>query len=341
VGSGVRGTRVPALAALLSCATVTGVSPTAVRAGSDVADVVKLERSEGAMGSWFAVVLHGPDRARLEEAADAAFAEVHRLDRLLSNYRPASEWSGVNRDAASRPVPVSPELFDLLSACLEYSRQSEGAFDITVAPLVKLWGFHEGEGAVPGRAAIDEALGRVGYRRVALDPVARTVRFLARGVEIDPGGVGKGYAVDRMVAVLREHGVEAALVSAAGSSIYGLGAPPGESRGWRVSISVPGDTRRSAAELHLSNASMSTSGSSEQFFVVGGTTFSHIIDPRTGDPAQGASSVSVVAARAIDSEAWTKPYFVNGRRWTAAHRRPGHRVFFCDAALGVACSWID
>jgi thiamine biosynthesis lipoprotein len=86
---------------------------------------------------------------------------------------------------------------------------------------------------------------------------------------------------------------------------------------------------------------MSTSGSSEQFFVADGTTFSHIIDPRTGDPAQGASSVSVVAARAIDSEAWTKPYFVNGRRWTAAHRRPGHRVFFCDAAPGVACSWID
>ena len=293
------------------------------------------------MGSWFAVVLHGPSRAELETAADAAFAEVHRLDRLLSNYRPASEWSRVNRDAGSTPVRVSAELFDLLSACLEYSRQSEGAFDITVAPLVKAWGFYQGEGSIPLAPAVTAALDRVGSRHVRLDPGDRTVRFLRPGVELDPGGVGKGYAVDRMVAVLKGHGIRTALVSAAGSTIYGLGAPPDDPQGWRVSISVPGDVSRSVAKVHLEDRSVSTSGIAEKSFRAGGRTFSHIIDPRTGYPARGASSVSVVAARAIDSEAWTKACFVNGRTWTAAHKRPDQQVLFCDEAPDVACSWIQ
>lgn len=325
------------MACLLGAAPPAGPAP--ADGGSD--EVVRVERSDGAMGSWFAVVLHGPDRDALEAAADAAFEEVHRLDRLLSNYRPASEWSAVNRDAASGPVRVSEELFDLLAACEKYSEQSDGAFDITVGPLMKAWGFYKGEGALPPEAELAEARRRVGYGKVRLQPADRTVRFLAEGVELDPGGIGKGYAVDRMVAVLRARGVASALVSAAGSTIYGLGTPPDEPRGWRVKISVPGDATRSAAEVHLKDASMSTSGSYEKFFRAGGQTFSHIIDPRTGSPARGASSVSVVAARAIDGEAWTKPYFVNGRAWSAAHRRPDHRVFFCDDAPRVACSWIE
>jgi thiamine biosynthesis lipoprotein len=329
-----------ALTALLACLAVATAPSTAGYATAASADLARLERGEEAIGSWFAVVLHGPDRAGLEAAAEAAFAEVHRLDRLLSNYRPASEWSVVNRDAASRPVRVSEELFDLLTACLEYSRQSEGAFDISVGPLMKAWGFYRGEGALPRPADVAGVLGRVGYRHVRLEAADRSVRFLRQGIDLDPGGIGKGYAVDRMVAVLRDRGVGAALVSAAGSSIFGLGAPPDEPRGWRISISVPGDPGKTAAEVHLRNLSLSTSGSYEKFFRAEGRRFSHVIDPRTGYPAQGASSVSVLAARTIDSEAWTKPYFVNGRAWTVANRRPDQRVFFCDDAPDVACSWI-
>src|SRR5262245_26175563 len=181
---------------------------------------LRLESSAEAMGSTYSLVLYGEDRNRLEGASEEAFDEVRRLDRMLSNYRPESEWSEVNRHAAERPVKVSTELFELLSACVEYSRESEGAFDISVGPLMKVWGFYKGSGHLPQRAEVRLALAKVGYRNILLDRGARTVRFAREGVELDPGGIGKGYAVDRMVEILRKDGVISALVSASGSSIY-------------------------------------------------------------------------------------------------------------------------
>ena len=302
-------------------------------------DFVKIEREEEAMGSSFALVLYGRDHAALEGAADAAFDEARRLDRLLSNYRAESEWSLVNREAGTRPVVVSPELFALLQSCLEYSRQSQGAFDITVGPLVRAWGFFKGEGRFPPRSDVRSALGRVGSRYVELNAAARTVRFTRSGIELDPGGIGKGYAVDRMAAILARAGVQSALVSAAGSSIYGVGAPPDEPRGWLISIRAPRRGEEIAAQIYLKDQSLSTSGSDEKFFFAKGRRWAHIIDPRTGYPAQGVESVSVLAERAIDSEAWTKPFFINGRAWTAAHKPAGLRVFFCAEPPG-ACGWI-
>ena len=199
------------------------------------------------MGASFSLVLVGRDRAGLESAAAAAFAEVHRLDRMLSNYLVDSEWSAMNRSAAKGPFPVSPELFTVLSSCLEYSRQSSGAFDITVGPLIKVWGFYKGEGGMPRPKEVADALTRVGYRHVQLDPAARTVRFARSGMELDPGGIGKGYAVDRMVDVLKRAGVRVALVSASGSSIYGMGAPPEDPKGWPITIRAPRDPDAVAA----------------------------------------------------------------------------------------------
>ena len=304
------------------------------------ADLLRLETSDEAMGSSFSLVLYGRDRASLESAAEAAFQEVHRLDRLLSNYQPASEWSEVNREAGSRAVTVSPELFALLSSCLDYSRQSEGAFDITVGPLMKIWGFYKGEGSMPRPAAVSAVLDRVGYRYVRLDPSVRTVRFTRPGVELDPGGIGKGYAVDKMVDVLERVGVDIALVSASGSSIYGMGAPPDEPRGWPITIRTPRHPEEAAARVFLKDSSLSTSGSYEKFFWADGRTYSHIIDPRTGYPAQGIASVSVLAPRTIDSEAWTKPFFINGSAWAAARRPKALRVFVCADGPQLACDWI-
>jgi thiamine biosynthesis lipoprotein len=303
-------------------------------------DLQRVETSDGAMGSTFSIVAYGSDRAKLEAAAAAGLNEAHRLDRLLSNYRAASEWSTLNREAGARPVKVSNELFALLSACLEYSRQSDGAFDITVGPLMNVWGFYKGDGLLPLPADVTKALERVGYRHLHLDPAKRTVRFDRQGMELDPGGIGKGYAVDRMVSVLERRGVRIALVSASGSSIYGMGAPPGEPRGWPITIRAPRDPAQSAAEVFLKNASLSTSGSYEKFFRAGGRTYSHLIDPRTGYPAQGTASVSVIAPRTIDSEAWAKPYFINGRAWTAANRLAQLRVLFCEDAPHRTCQWI-
>ena len=304
-------------------------------------ELLRLEKSADAMGSTYSIALYGYDRVKMEAAADAAFDEVRLLDDLLSNYQPGSQWSEVNRNAATKPVKVSPELFQLLTDCVEYSRESEGAFDITVGPLMKVWGFYKGSGHLPHKPEIAAALAKVGYRHIQLDPAAQTVRFDRTGVEIDPGGVGKGYAVDRMVEVLRRNGIQTALVAGSGSSIYGMGAPPDEPRGWPVKIKDPWDNRKTLAEVWLKDSSMSTSGSYEKFFRAEGKTYAHIMDPRTGYPAQGSVSVSVIAPRTLDSEVWAKPYFVNGRQWAVKHRPKDFRVFFCEDRMEKPCAWLQ
>jgi thiamine biosynthesis lipoprotein len=303
-------------------------------------ELLRLEKSADAMGSTYSVELYGYERVEMEAAADAALDEARDLDDLLSNYKPESQWSEVNRYAAERPVKVSPELFRLLSACLEYSRESEGAFDISVGPLMKVWGFYKGTGHLPHRAQVAAALTNVGYRHVHLDPAAQTVRFDRPGVDLDPGGIGKGYAVDRMVDVLRQKGVTEAFVAGSDSSLYGMGAPPDEPRGWRVVIKDPRYPDRTATEVFLKDMSLSTSGSYEKFFRAEGRIYAHIMDPRTGYPAQGVSEVSVVAPRTIDSEAWAKPYFVNGRQWTISHKPKDFRVFFCEDRTEQPCAWL-
>jgi thiamine biosynthesis lipoprotein len=303
--------------------------------------LLRLEKTGEAMGSAFTVEVYGENRIEMEAAVDAAIDEVRRLDEMLSNYKTGSEWSGVNRQAAKAPVEVSRSLFEVLSACDGYSRASEGAFDITVGPLMKVWGFYKGSGHLPHRAEVAAAMAKVGYRHVKLDPRTRMVRFDREGVELDPGGIGKGYAVDRMVEVLKKKGVRNALVAGSGSSIYGMGAPPAEPRGWHIEIKDPRDSARTVTDLYLKDMSMSTSGSYEKFFRAEGRTYAHIMDPRTGYPAQGSLSVSVVAPRTIDSEAWAKPYFINGGQWAEKHKPKEFRVFFCEDKVEKPCAWLQ
>jgi thiamine biosynthesis lipoprotein len=181
-----------------------------VLAQAKAGELLRLEQSAEAMGSTYSIAVYGTDQAAMETAVEQAFDEVRRLDGLLSNYLPDSEWSEVNHFAAERPVKVPQDLFDLLSACVEYSRQSEGAFDITVGPLMHVWGFYKGTGHMPKPEEVERARAIVGWRNIELDPAARTVKFRKKGVEIDPGGIGKGYAVDRMVEVLRANGIRKA-----------------------------------------------------------------------------------------------------------------------------------
>lgn len=292
------------------------------------------------MGSTFTIVAYDDSRAELETVVDEAFEEIRRLDDQLSNYKSRSEWSRMNREAAQGPVRVTPELFELLAACLGYSRKSEGAFDITVGPLVKVWGFYKGSGRLPHRAEIRGALTKVGYKNVILNREEMTVRFAKPGVELDPGGIGKGYAVDRVVEILRRRGIESALITAGGSSIYGLGAPPG-AEGWKVNLRHPKERNRHVGEVILKNRSMSTSGTSEKFFISGGKVYSHIFDPRTGYPAPGMLSVSVTAPKTIDSEAWTKPLFILGRQWAASHLPNEYKAFFCEDKPDNPCAWLQ
>ena len=315
-----------------------------LRTSAALAGTLRLETSADAMGSTFSLVLYGEDRRGMEAASNEVFDEVRRLDNLLSNYKPDSEWSKVNREAADHPVRVSKELFDLLEACVGYSRQSEGTFDITVGPLMKLWGFFGLENAPrpPTAGEVAETMKRMGYRNVVLDESSRTVAFAKKGIELDPGGVGKGYAVDRATEILRKHKITSGLVSGGGSSIYAIGTPPGEA-GWEIRIEDPLNRRRAAAVATLKDESLSTSGTSEKFFVAEGQTWSHIMDPRTGYPARGTLAVSVIAPRALDSEVWAKPYFIHGRQWIIDHKPRDFRVFFCEEIkdkVNQPCAWL-
>jgi FAD:protein FMN transferase len=290
------------------------------------AEPIRSEAAIPAMGATFSVMASGPDRGKLEAAIRQALAEAQRLDRLLSNYLPGSEWSQVNRRAAHEQVRVSPELFALLEACVRYSRESEGSFDITVGPLMKAWGFYQGSGHLPPPDTVRETMKVVGYRHLILDPRAGTVHFDAEGVELDPGGIGKGYAVDRMAAILKRAGVQSALINAGGSSLYAIG-------NWPVELS--------GLTLLLQDESVSTSGTAEKFFIADGQRYSHIMDPRSGFPAQGMLQVSVISPRCIDSEAWAKPYFILGEHWARLHKANRFKVYLCPDQPNARCRWVD
>jgi thiamine biosynthesis lipoprotein len=303
-------------------------------------ELLRVEGSVDAMGTAFSIVAYGEDRGRLQSAVNEGLEEARRLDEMLSNYKPASEWSMVNRLAGDGPVRITPELFHLLAACVEYSQESEGAFDITVGPLMKVWGFYKGSGHLPHRAEVWGALNMIGYRNILLDPGSQTVRFAKKGIELDPGGIGKGYAVDRIAQILKDNGIKQALISGGGSSIYAIGAPPHE-KGWKIDIKNPKNTEESIESVYLKDESMSTSGNYEKFFYAEGKMYSHIMDPRTGYPSQGMLSTSVIAPRTLDSEAWTKPYYILGPQWASKHRHKDLRVYFCEARPGATCEWLQ
>ncbi len=298
----------------------------------------RYEASLRSMGTVFTVVAFGEKKGVLASAVQIAFQECERIDRLLSNYKPESELSRINANGAGRPLVISREMAELLETCLDYSRRSEGGFDITVGPLMRVWGFYKGSGKLPSSRAVEQSRELVGYQNVELDLNKPGVRLRRLGVELDPGGVGKGYAVDRMAAKMRRAGLGSYFISAGSSSIYASGHPPQESRGWHVRIRDPKDSGSTVEHLYLKNQSLSTSGAYEKFFELEGKTYSHIMDPRTGWPASGVVSVSVLADRTLHSEAWATALFVNGPDWAAARGPADLRIHFCLAVGG--CAWI-
>jgi thiamine biosynthesis lipoprotein len=272
---------------------------------------VRYEASHQAMGTFFSIVAYGSNSACLEEATCEAFQVIDRLDQQMSHYKPDSELSAINRMAYSQRVAVKPELFGLLEDSIRYSEETNGAFDITVGPLMKSWGFFRGWGRRPSPAELAEALQKIGYRHIKLDAATQTIEFDRHGIELDLGAIGKGYAVDRVVEVLRSAGIEQALVSSGTSSIYALGAPPGE-EGWKVSLCHPLDRTKSACILRLHNLSLSVSGEYEKSFELEGRIYSHIIDPRTGEPLENMLMTVVVAPSNTQSDALSTSFFVAG-----------------------------
>jgi thiamine biosynthesis lipoprotein len=279
------------------------------------------EESRVAMGCTATVRACGPEASALPALVGEALDEIDRVDRLMSNYRRDSPLSRLNREAANGPVRVEPELLDFLAECLRWSRESGGAFDVTVGPLMKAWGFFGDDGRVPGEDELRQVLEVVGYRHVVLDREAGTVRFDRPGVELDPGGIGKGYAVDRVVGLLRRRGITSALVNLGGSSVYGRGAPPGK-KAWEIGIQDPTRSGRIALTVPLRDRALSVAGGYERFFEKDGVTYSHIVDPRIGRPVQGILSVAVLSPGATDGDALDDVLFVEGVRLAAAFLSP-------------------
>ena len=263
------------------------------------------------MACLYTIDAYADDSETLPHILDQAFDEVDRIDRLMSHYKTDSPLSRINREAATSPVTVEPELFDFIAESIRYSRESDGAFDITVGPLMKVWGFFRGDGRLASGHDVEDARSLVGSQHVLLDAEHRTIRFDRPGVELDLGGIAKGYAVDRAVRLLRARHVAAALVSAGGSTIYGLGVPLTHN-GWMVAIQDPTDSRKSAREVELKDRALSVAGSSEKFFEVHGVRYSHIMDPRTGRPVQGVLSVAVITETGTQGDALDDAFFVLG-----------------------------
>ena len=278
-------------------------------------EVVRFEAQHAAMGTMYSIMAYAPPSVSLPDAVQRAFEEIDRLESLMSYHRPTSEICAVNHGAFKAPVQVAPELLALLEEAIGLSEQTGGAFDVTVGPLMKAWGFFRRQGCLPGEAKLAEALKRTGYRHISLDRKARTVGFDQEGMEIDLGAIGKGYAVDRVVDVLLAHGVRSALISSGGSSIAALGAPPGE-LGWEISLRDPFDPRIEARTLRLRNLSISISGGCEQMFVLDGKAYTHLIDPRNGQPAEGVVMTAVIGRSNALIDALSTAFFVLGAEGT-------------------------
>ena len=288
------------------------------------------------MACEYAIDAYGRDQEALPRIVDEAFDEVDRIDRLMSHYKADSPLSRVNREAAQHPVAVEPELFDFLVDAMRYHRESEGAFDITVGPLMKAWGFFRGEGHMPSERELAGARRHVGGAHVTLNPAEKTISFDEPGVELDLGGIAKGYAVDRVVDLLRRRQIAAALISAGGSTIYGLGAPPGAD-GWEVVLQDPIDPRKTAFTFTLKDRALSVAGSSEKAFEAGGVRYSHIMDPHTGRPVQGVLSVAVLTDTGTAGDALDDAFFVLGPERSRAYLTRLHdteAIFFLPDAHG-------
>ncbi len=246
------------------------------------------------MGTKFKIIFYTDDDTTAKKAAKAAFARVAELDQIMSDYKKDSELMQLCQNAGGPPVKVSNDLFKILSVSQEMSKKSDGAFDVSVGPIVKLWRKARKTRELPDPQQLKEALAKVGWKNIVLDSVMQTVRLLIVGMLLDLGGIAKGYAADAILGVLRGFGITRALAVASGDIAAGE-APP-DKKGWKVTI---GDLKDPNADspysVLLANAAVSTAGDLNQFVEINGVRYSHIVNPKTGMAITGRISVSVMA----------------------------------------------
>jgi len=328
------------------------------------------------MATRFEIVLHGDDPVALRAAGEEALDEIDRLEARLSLYEPTSEIARVNARAAQAPVRVSPDVFRLLQHAQQLQQETEGAFDITVAPLVRCWGFMGGRGQMPDPEQVAAARACVGMHRVELRADGGTVRFDREGVMLDLGAIGKGYAIDCAAEILRDAGIRSALLHGGTSTTYAIGQPPGE-EAWKVGIEwgvggrgvrpvapdgraqepTPGsgmaapqsagveheDRPALLAVVSLRNESLSVSAVWGRAFEAGGRTFGHVIDPRTGEPVARADLAAVVLPSATETDALSTALLTLGVEGLPqiSGLRAGIRTLVAGQTGGTGQVWVE
>jgi len=296
------------------------------------------------MGAPFRIVLYAPDKPTADQAARAAFGRITQLNDILSDYDTDSELSRFSQTAGSgRAVPVSQDLWFVLKRSQELAQRTDGAFDVTVGPVVSLWRKARRENRLPSPAKLAEAMKAVGYRNLVLDPQRHAARLLVAYMRLDLGAIAKGYAVDAALKVLRARGVTRALISGGGDMV--AGDPPPGKKGWRIEVAPLDVTNAPPARfVSLANAGLATSGDLFQHLQIDGKRYSHIVDPHTGIGLTDHSLVTVVAPDGITADGLSTAISVLGpkggarlvekTRGAAAYivRMPGDRIEMIESS---------
>lgn len=270
------------------------------RSNSGRSQLSPFEFQQPHMGTLFTITLYAPNKVAAQGAADAAFVKIAALNQMMTDYDPESELMRLCRQPVGMPGRVSAELFEILAESRRVAELSGGTFDPTIGPVVRLWRRARRTEVLPLPEQIAHALESVGWQKLSLDAKSQTVTLLATNMQLDLGGIAKGYAADAALKVLQEWGIRSALVAASGD-IAVSDAPPGQN-GWRVSIGTPFQREGEARTLLLKNAAVSTAGDAEQFVVINGVRYSHIVDPRTGMGLTNRCQVSVIAPHAMQTD---------------------------------------
>jgi thiamine biosynthesis lipoprotein len=280
------------------------------------------------MGTLFTITLYALDETKAREAAGDAFAKIAALDRMMTDYDPESELMQLCRKPVGKPVRVSDELFEVLTKSQRLAELSDGAFDVTIGPVVRLWRRARRTDTLPPAQMLDRARAAVGYKKLKLDARTKTITLTVPNMQLDLGGIGKGYAADKALDVLKSSGTSRALVAASGD--IAAGDPPPGQPGWRVGIGMlDGGRKELARNLWLKNAAVSTSGDTEQFVEIAGKRYSHIVDPRTGLGLTDRLQVSIIARHAADTDAYGTAVSLLGleRGLALVESQPGMAAF--------------
>lgn len=303
-----RGFKLPISLSFGACVAWWLLSAALCRADTD--SLTRYTYTEYHMGVDVRLTVYAPDKPTAERACAAAFERFAALDTIMSDYRADSELMRLCAKAGGPPVPVSRDLFLVLQRAQEVSRKSDGAFDVTCGPIIALWRQARKTHVLPTSEAIQEALNRVGWRKMELDARKHTVRLRVPGMKLDLGGIGKGYADDCAQEVLRKNGITRALVEAGGDIVV-TDPPPGET-GWKIEVANASKAPQ-APILLFANRAISTSGDTEQFVEIGGKRYSHIVDPRTGQALTDRIQVTITAPNGLTSDSLSKVVSVLGQ----------------------------